>query len=95
MISPSDTVLVILDSDHSKQHVLNELRLYHSFVTEGSYLIVEDSNINGHPVLPQFGPGPMEALDEFLQENDDFVIDESKHKFLITFNPRGYLKKVK
>ena len=91
-ISPNDTVLVILDSDHTKEHVLQELRLYHSFVTQGSYLIVEDTNINGHPVCPEFGPGPMEAVEEFLKNNNDYIIDETKHKFLISFNPRGYLK---
>ncbi|AUB66780.1 cephalosporin hydroxylase [Bacillus cereus] len=94
MISPKDTVLIILDSDHSKQHVLQELQLYHSFVTKGSYLIVEDTNINGHPVLPDFGPGPMEAVEEFLKNNNDYIIDETKHKFLISFNPNGYLKKI-
>lgn len=94
-ISPEDTVLIILDSDHTKTHVLQELQLYHSFVTKGSYLIVEDTNINGHPVLPKFGPGPMEAVEEFLQNNNDYIIDETKHKFLISFNPKGYLKKIK
>ncbi|MGY1423742.1 CmcI family methyltransferase [Bacillus cereus] len=93
MIQPHHTVLIILDSDHTKQHVLHELQLYHSFVTPGSYLIVEDTNINGNPVLPTFGPGPMEAVQEFLKINDDFIIDETKHKFLISFNPNGYLKK--
>ncbi len=88
-------VLVILDSDHSRDHVLGELRAWHSRVAVGSYLIVEDSNINGHPVATSWGPGPMEAVDAFLAENDDFVIDESMHKFFMTFNPRGYLKRVK
>lgn len=95
MIDPTDTVMVILDSDHSKNHVLNELKLYGNFVTVGSYLIVEDTNINGHPVFPDYGPGPKEAIDEFLQNNDQFIIDESKHKFLLTFNPRGFLQKIK
>ncbi|MFJ7558567.1 CmcI family methyltransferase [Bacillus thuringiensis] len=94
-ISPNDTVLIILDSDHTKEHVLQELRLYNSFVTHGSYLIVEDTNINGHPVCPEFGPGPMEAVEEFLKNNNDYIIDETKHKFLISFNPKGYLKKIK
>lgn len=94
MINPRDVVMVILDSDHSKNHVLNELRLYSKVVTIGSYLVVEDTNINGHPVLPNWGPGPMEALTEFLKENNEFIIDESKHKFFVTFHPKGFLYKV-
>lgn len=85
--------LVILDSDHSRDHVLAEMNLYAGLVTPGSYMIVEDTNINGHPVFPDFGPGPMEALDDFLAERSDFTIDPSKEKLLVTFNPRGYLKK--
>ncbi|WP_054976697.1 CmcI family methyltransferase [Paenibacillus sp. A3] len=95
MRNPGDVVLVNLDSDHSAPHVLSELRVYSHFVTTGSYLIVEDTNIHGHPVLPSHGPGPMEALDAFLQENDRFAVDESRHKFFVTFNPRGYLRKIK
>jgi cephalosporin hydroxylase len=94
-IKSGDVVLVCLDSDHSKQHVLNELKLYSKFVTTGSYLICEDTNINGHPVLPYHGAGPMEAVQEFLQTNHDFTIDESKHKFFVSFNPNGYLRKIK
>jgi len=91
----SASVLVLLDSDHSREHVLDELRLYSPLVTPGSYVIVEDTNLNGHPVWPDFGPGPMEAVDIFLSENDDFVIDTSREKFYLTWNPRGYLKRVK
>ena len=93
MIEGTNTVMVILDSDHSKAHVLKELSIYNKFVTPGSYLIVEDTCVNGHPVLPEFGPGPMEAIDEFMKENKDFVIDREKEKFYLTFNPRGFLKK--
>ena len=94
-IKGNNTVMVILDSDHTKNHVFNELKIYSEFVTKGSYLIVEDTNINGHPVFPSFGPGPMEALEVFLKGNKDFIIDKNKEKFLLTFNPSGYLRKIK
>jgi cephalosporin hydroxylase len=92
-ISDKQKVMVILDSDHRKDHVLNELRLYSKFVTFNSYLIVEDSNVNGHPVQAAFGPGPMEAIEEFIRDSKDFTVDNDKEKFLLTFNPKGYLKK--
>jgi cephalosporin hydroxylase len=92
-INEGDTVMVTLDSDHTGDHVLNELRLYSDLVTPGSYLVVEDTQFNGHPIQPNWGPGPMEALEEFLSENDDFEVDESREKFLFTFNPSGYLRK--
>lgn len=89
-----ETRLVILDSDHSKEHVARELALFAPRVSVGSYLIVEDSNVNGHPVLPDFGPGPSEAVAEFLAANKSFVADASREKFLMTFNPGGYLLRV-
>ena len=57
-------------------------------------LIVEDTNINGHPVYEAFGPGPMEAVQDFLKERDDFEVDRSREKFLFSFNPGGWLRKV-
>jgi cephalosporin hydroxylase len=88
-------VMVFLDSDHKKEHVIQELNMYHKFVTPGSYLIVEDSNLNGHPIYTGFGvgPGPMEAIEEFLPSHPEFEIDKSREKFLLTFNPNGFLKK--
>ena len=87
------TVVVILDSNHARAHVAEELRLYHGMVTPGSYLIVEDTNINGHPVLRDHGPGPMEAVEEFLSGRDDFFADTSREKFFLSFNPGGYLRR--
>lgn len=89
----AERVFVILDSDHSYAHVRDELEAYHSMVTPGSYLVVEDTNVNGFPVLPDFGPGPMEALDEFLPQHPEFRIDERCERFMLTFNPRGFLRK--
>ena len=94
-IKKDDVVLVILDSNHTKKHVLNEMRIYHKIVTEGSYMIVEDTSVNGHPVKTYFGEGPMEAVKTFFKENNDFVIDKSREKFLLTANPNGYLKKIR
>jgi len=87
--------MVILDSDHSKAHVEKEMRLFAPLVSVGSYLIVEDTNINGHPAYPSFGPGPYEAVQEFISSNSYFVIDEEREKFLMTFNPKGYLKRLR
>lgn len=86
--------MVVLDSDHSADHVLREIRSYKDLVHVGDYLIVEDTNVNGHPTLPEFGPGPMEAVDTFLAETDEFVSDRRCERFLMTLNPKGYLKRV-
>jgi cephalosporin hydroxylase len=86
-------VMVFLDSDHSRDHVLEELRAYADVVTPGSYLVVEDTNLNGHPVESGFGPGPMEAVHGFLAERQDFAVDVDQEKFFLTFNPSGYLRR--
>ncbi|MHB8094859.1 MAG: CmcI family methyltransferase [Candidatus Aminicenantales bacterium] len=88
-------VLVTLDSLHTKDHVLKELKAYSKFVSLGSYLIVQDTNINGHPSYPTFGPGPMEAVEEFLKNNKDFVVDRSREKLLLTSYPSGFLKRIR
>jgi cephalosporin hydroxylase len=88
-------VLVILDSNHSKAHVLAEMKAYAPLVPKDSYMIVQDTNVNGHPVLPKFGPGPMEAVDEFLTTNDQFRPDTYAERLMFTMHPRGYLKRVK
>jgi cephalosporin hydroxylase len=95
MAKEKKCVMVILDSDHAKKHVLEELNIYGKLVTKGSYLIVEDTNINGHPVSFDFGPGPMEAVDEFVKTSKDYIIDHKKEKFYLTYNPNGYLKKIR
>ena len=95
LIGSQERVMVSLDSDHTKSHVLDEMRAYAGLVTVGSYLVVEDTNLNGHPVWPKFGPGPKEAVEEFLAENTHFVADRGREKFCLTFNPGGFLKKVR
>jgi cephalosporin hydroxylase len=87
--------MVVLDSDHSTAHVLQEIMSYRGLVQVGDYLIVEDTNINGHPTYPDFGSGPMEAIERFLAETDEFVSDTRCERFLMTCNPKGYLKRVR
>ncbi len=96
-------VVVILDSDHHKAHVLKELKAYADLVQEGGYIIVQDSNINGHPVViaPTDSasmyanqPGPMEALTEFLASDKRFKIDLDRERLMLTMNPNGYLRRV-
>ena len=86
-------ILVILDSDHSQKHVEAELAVYAPLVPVGSYVIVEDSNIGR--IRKDLMPGPLEAVETFLAQTDEFVIDREREKFLITFNPSGYLRRVR
>ena len=85
--------LVILDSDHTEDHVYAEMTAYSPLVHLGDYLIVEDTNVNGHPAWPGFGPGPMEAVNRFLAERQDFEVDSRCERLLMTLNPRGYLRR--
>lgn len=86
-------VLVFLDSDHSRENVLNELMLYSPLVTPASYIVVEGTNINGHPSSPDNGPGPYEAVEEFLRASDLFERDLTCQRNLLTFNPGGWLRR--
>jgi cephalosporin hydroxylase len=95
LIPPGSKVLLILDSDHTRDHVLKEMRMYSHLVPVGGYMIVEDTNINGHPTYPEYGPGPFEAVEAFLHERDDFAIDLGCERLLLTMNPCGYLKRVR
>ncbi len=63
-------------------------------MSPGSYLVVEDTNVNGHPVMPEHGPGPYEAVQEFLKEDSRFQVDRSREKFLLTYFPGGFLRRV-
>lgn len=97
-VAAEDRVMVILDSDHTHDHVLAELRLYAPLVTPGQYLIVADTVLDDIP--PQthrprsWGPGnnPKTALDAYLAECSRFERDAYiDAKLLDTANPGGYL----
>ena len=86
-------VFFIVDSDHHKEHVFRELMQLRSITRTGDYVIVEDGNLNGHPVLPDWGEGPYEALEQYLKEfPDDYTSDsETERLFGMTFAPKGFL----
>lgn len=75
--------MVVLDSDHSEEHVTQELENYAPMVSQGGFLIVEDTNTTG----------PVMAVKKFVESSDQFIMDKTREKFMLTFNPNGYLKK--
>lgn len=96
------SVLVMLDSNHTHEHVLAELRAYAPLVTPDSYIVVFDTLIEDMPAdLIQdrpWGPGnnPKTAVHAYLAEDDRFAIDrDMEAKLLITVAPDGWLRRVK
>lgn len=94
--------LVILDSNHTHEHVLSELRLYSNFISIGSYFIVLDTEIEFAPdhlfKNRPWGKGnsPYSAIKQFLEETDDFEIDqELSSKLGITTAPDGFIRRIK
>jgi cephalosporin hydroxylase len=86
-------VFAILDSDHTMDHVLAEMKLLRPLLSTGDYLLVEDSSVNGHPVLPGWGPGPFEAIEAYEREfPSDYTHDvEREKKFGWTQATNGFL----
>ena len=86
-------VFVILDSDHSDAHVLTEMKSIRPLLVSGDYVVVEDSNVNGHPVYTDHGPGPFEAMNKYFEQYpDDYKHDDAREsKFGFSFATRGFL----
>ena len=101
LIGRSKRVLVHLDSHHSHDHVLAELKAYAPVVGRGQYLICGDTIVEHMGAANRdrpWGPGnnPMTAMREFMKGNKDFVIDHSvDDKLLFSCNPDGYLRRVR
>jgi cephalosporin hydroxylase len=98
------TIMICLDSNHTHEHVLQELNLYADLVSVGSYCIVFDTLIEDDPTPDATfadrpwgkGNNPKTAVWEFLKDNDDFIIDTHiQNKLLLTAAPDGYLKRIK
>ena len=97
-----ERVMVILDSNHTHEHVLGELNLYASLVSVGSYCVVFDTvieDLDGVEFVDRTwgkGNNPKTAVAEFLKTNSDFVVDQAiDEKLLISAAPGGYLKRIK
>lgn len=95
-------IMVILDSNHTYEHVLNELKIYSELVTKDCYLVVMDTVVDEMPDgYYQDRPwgknnNPKTAVHEFLKNTDSFIIDKSiDSKLLVTMAPDGYLKRIK
>ena len=90
--------LVIQDGDHSFNHVLKDLENYAKFVSVGSYFIVEDGIVDLFHEGDGLGfkdKGPLAATEKFLEMRHDFIVDESRERYILTYNPRGFLKRVR
>jgi cephalosporin hydroxylase len=97
------TVLVIHDGDHSRRQVLKDMDAYSKLVTVNSYLIVEDGLVDimkpGILNYAAFGSfkdgGPLRATEHFLMRNPNFVVDRERERYILTYNPEGFLKRIK
>ena len=93
LIHPGEKVMVILDADHTPEHVYPEMQLFAPLVSPGQYLVVEDGIIS--EVNPGFWKtrGPLSAVRRFLREHNEYLVDHYRVRFLLTHNPLGYLLK--
>ena len=101
--SGASKIIVCLDSNHTHEHVMEELKAYAPLVSLNSYVIVFDTIVEDLPegYFSQkrpwgIGNNPKTAVEEFLQTNSDFIIDQAiDNKLLVSVAPRGYLKRIK
>ena len=99
IIGDMRSIMVLLDSNHTHNHVLRELELYAPLVGKGHYLVCGDTIIERLPKQTHrprdwgIGNNPMTALDHFLAREDRFAIDHNyDDKLLFSCSPRGYLR---
>jgi cephalosporin hydroxylase len=97
-IRSGERVLVALDSAHSREHVLEELKRYAPLVTPNSYVVVFDAVMALVADAPAAGEGwdqdnPLEAVREFLDGNDDFEVDRSYERLAVTYCQGGFLRR--
>ena len=94
--SADGPVMVILDGDHSREHVARELELYAPLVTPGSLLLSQDGIIDESPFFRDTRPGPLQANRDFLGRHPDWEHDrERNERFLLTQHPVGWLRRLR
>jgi cephalosporin hydroxylase len=90
-------VLVIHDGDHRKEIFLCDLRNYSSLFNTRGYIIVQDGVsdlFKAGDGIGMFDNGPLVALEQFLSENRNFVVDYECERYILTSNPKGFLKRI-
>lgn len=104
-VKPGETVLVILDSNHTKAHVAAELEAYASLVTSGSYIVATDGSMKDLHDVPRgkaewISDHPTAAAAEFAERHADFVVEqpawpfnESDLRHNITHWPGAWLRR--
>jgi cephalosporin hydroxylase len=95
VVEPSPAVLVVLGAGTDLYKTVAQFEGLAPLVSVGSYVIVTDTILNGHPVWPAFGPGPAEAVKKILSQHGEFVPDPQLEKYSLTFNAGGFLERVR
>ena len=95
IVGDEPNALVVLGSKGSRPRITREFELYSPLVAIGSYVIVEDTIVNGNPVWPGYGPGPAEAVRAIMSMRGNFTADPTREKHGLTFNPGGFLKRLR
>ena len=106
-VPKGDTVMVLLDSNHTFDHVLAELRAYSGMVSVGSYIVATDGIMENVVGAPRTNPdwdinNPKKALEQFVKENENFIIEEPAFPFnegaiteRVTYWPSAFIKRIK
>jgi cephalosporin hydroxylase len=94
LVGDEPRAVVVLGSQVDQDRTLRQFDALAPLVPVGSYLVVADTAVNGHPVWPGFGNGPAEAVKQILNRQGDFIQDPALEKYGLTFNPGGYLRRV-
>jgi len=107
LLKPTERVFVVLDSNHTKQHVLGELGAYSEFVSLDSYIVACDGIMENLAGAPRSSDdwswnNPKAAAEEFVSNNDNFIIEEPEFAFnegaitqRVTYWPSAFLRRVK